>query len=227
MYILHIETSTSICSAALSKDQVLLAFRDGEEDRNHAEVLAPAISDLLREAGIKPTELDAISVSSGPGSFTGLRVGSSTAKAMAYALNKLLIPVPTLNALAQAAFNRYPEADMACPMLDARRNEVYLSLFERDMNAVIPVSSVILEDQVVEELLSRVGIVVCCGNGAHKLSMEWKSRDNIIVDENLVCHARHLIQPAWEMVLAGKKGDPMSFVPHYLKPANITQPRKV
>src|SRR6187431_1856868 len=100
MYILHIETSTAVCSVALSRDRTLVAFLDLEEGMNHTAQLSPIISQLIQSASIKPTDLGAIAVSSGPGSYTGLRVGSSTAKAMAYSLGIPLIAVPTLITLA-------------------------------------------------------------------------------------------------------------------------------
>ncbi|HUR32091.1 MAG TPA: tRNA (adenosine(37)-N6)-threonylcarbamoyltransferase complex dimerization subunit type 1 TsaB, partial [Saprospiraceae bacterium] len=127
MYFLHIETSTKICSVAISQDLELIGSLDLTEGMNHTALLAPSIEELLRLTGIQLSELGAISVSSGPGSFTGLRVGGSTAKAMAYSLQIPILAVPTLLSLAVAASKNYPEADCLMPMLDARRNEVYTS----------------------------------------------------------------------------------------------------
>src|SRR5688572_15917081 len=133
MYILHIETSTVVCSVALSNGYNLLENTSIVDGMNHAAQLSPTIEALLQSASIKPSDLDAIAVCSGPGSYTGLRVGSATAKAMAYSLGKPLITIPTLQALAQAVFNHHPEAEFALPMIDARRREVYTAIYNRSL----------------------------------------------------------------------------------------------
>ncbi len=117
-----------------------------EKGMNHTAMLAPAIEAIMNEFALTPADLSAIAVSSGPGSYTGLRVGSSTVKAMAYSLGKPILAVHTLKALAKAAFDQYPDAEYALPMIDARRREVYAALFDRTLNEIWPVSSVILDE---------------------------------------------------------------------------------
>src|SRR5690349_15060759 len=129
MYILHIETSTKICSVAISEDDRLLEHVDLPEGMNHTALLTPAIAEILKTCQLIPKDLGAVAVSSGPGSYTGLRVGSSTAKAMAYSLKIPIIPVPTLLALASAGMIKHPGSSAAIPMLDARRNEVYMAMY--------------------------------------------------------------------------------------------------
>ena len=227
MYILHIETSTKICSVALSRDGDLLKYIDHQEGMNHTAILAPSIKMLLESFELKPKDLRAISVSSGPGSYTGLRVGSSTAKAMTYSLNIPLIAIPTLSSLAAAAFARYPEAELALPMLDARRNEVYTSLYNRDMDQIVTTSSVILENSVLFNLIPEDKTVICCGDGAQKLKQQQVLPSNLMVDEEIECSARHMISLVQQLLSRGEYSDPMHFVPYYLKPPNITQPGKV
>ena len=226
MYILHIETSTKICSVALSRGEDLIQCIDYDDGMNHTAVLAPSIQQLLSSAGIRPADLRAVSISSGPGSYTGLRVGSSTGKAMAYSLNIHVLGIPTLSSLAQAAFTRHPEAEFALPMLDARRNEVYTSLYDREMNQVIPDSSVILEGSGLEHLISPGRKIVSCGDGAVKLMEYSLSFPLLILDLEIRSSARHLIGLAYTLLSSGKSSDPMHFVPYYLKPPNITQQKK-
>jgi tRNA threonylcarbamoyladenosine biosynthesis protein TsaB len=226
MYILHIETSTSNCSIALSLDQSLMSCHDMKEGMNHTAKLAPAIQALLLENGIGPKDLGAIAVSSGPGSYTGLRVGSSTGKAMAYSIGIPLIAVPTLSALAWAVFNHHPEADFALPMIDARRKEVFASLTDRSGKEVWPVSSVILEEEFFKNRVSSTGRVIACGDGALKIGDMAFFSGNIKVDATIQASARHMIIPAWDQLQGGRTEDPLHFVPYYLKPPNITQPKK-
>jgi len=227
MYILHIETSTIICSVALSKGSAMLEYLDIEEGMNHAALLAPAIERLLQSASIRPADLDAIAVCSGPGSYTGLRVGSSTAKAMAYSLGKPLIAIPTLQALAQAAFNLYPEASFALPMLDARRREVYTAIYDRTYYEVQPVSSAILDEGFFKYALPDSGSIISCGDGSLKIGDLADLALHLKVDTTIVCSARHMIALSVERYLKGNFENPLHFVPYYLKPPNITAPKKV
>lgn len=243
MYILHIETSTKICSVALSQDGSLLSFVDEMDGSNHTSLLAPMIRDLLKSASITIKDLGAISVCSGPGSYTGLRVGGSTAKAMAYSLNIPLLSIPTLAALAWAGFKEHPEADYVLPMLDARRNEVYLNLYDRDMQELFPTSSVILDKGALsfipeykksdeENTPKRIStksfsLTICCGDGAFKLNTLHLTRPGIIVDDQILSVAQHQVSLAFRLLSARNFSDPMHFVPSYLKPPNITQPKNV
>ncbi len=227
MYILHIETSTKICSVALSRGDTLLGYLYHNEGMNHTAILTPCIQQLLKSSAIHPSDLGAIAVSSGPGSYTGLRVGSSTAKAIAYSLNIPIVAVPTLSALAAAAFERYPQADLALPMLDARRNEVYTSLYDKGMNQIISIASVILEGHAINDFIPDGKTIVCCGDGAQKLNDLSLNHPNLKVDLEIQSSAIHMIGLAFKLLSTGDYSDPMHFVPYYLKPPNITQPRKL
>lgn len=226
MYILHIETSTAVCSVALSRDGQLVASHDMEDGMNHTALLAPAIEQLLHSVSLVPDDLGAIAVSSGPGSYTGLRVGSSTAKAMAYSLGIPLIAIPTLMAMASAAFEQYPEARYAMPMIDARRKEVYSILYDRSMNEVWPVSSVILSEDFFQTGIPVDGQVICCGDGSLKIGDLGDKATSLKIDTSILCSARHLIKPAMEAQGKGNYQDPLHFVPYYHKPPNITEPKK-
>lgn len=225
MYILHIETSTKICSVALSQDQRLIDSLERTEGMNHTALLAPMISQLLKSASLKPGDLGAISVSSGPGSYTGLRVGSSTAKAMAYSLNIPLLSIPTLFALAGASLDMYPEADLALPMLDARRNEVYTALYDKTLIQILPATSLVL-DRSALDFIPGSKIAICAGDGAFKVKGMPQEPPGMIIDLNIQISAKHLISPAFSLLARKEYSDPMHFVPHYLKPPNITQQRR-
>src|SRR5690348_8587917 len=125
MYILHIETSTLVCSVAISRDDEVMSWEDRGEAMNHAAVLAPMIASQLANQGLTPGDLGAVSISSGPGSYTGLRVGSSVAKAFAYSLNIPMMAIPTLEALNDAVIRIAGPGSHVFPMIDARRDEVY------------------------------------------------------------------------------------------------------
>ncbi|HSF90460.1 MAG TPA: tRNA (adenosine(37)-N6)-threonylcarbamoyltransferase complex dimerization subunit type 1 TsaB [Saprospiraceae bacterium] len=226
MYILHIETSTVVCSVALSKGPTLLECIDMEDGMNHAALLAPTIERLLQSASIKPSDLDAIAVCSGPGSYTGLRVGSATAKAMAYCLGKPLIAIPTLQALAQAVFEQHLEAEFALPMIDARRQEVYTAIYRRSFEEVLPVSSVILTEEFFAHGIPASGMIVSCGDGSLKIGDLASFSSDLKVDTTIICSARHMVTLAADAYVKGNFEYPLHFVPHYLKPPNITEPKK-
>lgn len=226
MYILHIETSTMVCSVALSKGKSVLDAIDLQEGMNHAALLAPTIERLLQSNSVKPSDLDAIAICSGPGSYTGLRVGSATAKAMAYSLGKPLIAIPTLQALAQAAFDQHPESEYALPMIDARRREVYTAIYSRSLEEVIPVSSVILTEEFFNHGIPVSGMIVSCGDGSLKIGDLASLAPGLRVDTTIICSARHMVALAADAYMKGNFEDPLHFVPHYLKPPNITEPKK-
>ena len=153
--ILSIETGTDICSVALSNDGELMALRESNEGRDHAKKVALFVDELLKETGVQPSDLDAIAVGKGPGSYTGLRIGVSFAKGMCYALNIPLIAVGSLDALVQVAREDYDagildieDADWAnaclSPMVDARRMEVYTQIFDTNGIAQTDVSAEVI-----------------------------------------------------------------------------------
>jgi tRNA threonylcarbamoyladenosine biosynthesis protein TsaB len=226
MYILHIETATAICSVALSNGPELVAYRDLVEEMNHTATLTPAIDELLKAVSIQPGNIGAISISSGPGSYTGLRVGSSTAKAMAFSLEIPIIAVPTLTALASAAFLAIQDVDLVLPMIDARRKEVYTGLYDRAGQEIWPVSSVILDEKFFSEVLAGKGQVVCCGDGSLKIGEMAPLDKNLQVEKEILCSARHLVAPAWDLFQQGNIREALHFVPYYMKPPNITVPRQ-
>ena len=164
--ILGIETSTKICSVAISNGDKLLAIKEEGGEYSHSEKLTVFIQDVLKESGKKIADIDVIAVSKGPGSYTGLRIGVSVAKGLCYSLNKPLVSVDTLQAMALGA-SINGEYDLYCPMIDARRMEVYTALYDINNKVVQPVSAKIIDESSFDENL-KDNQIVFFGDGAHK-----------------------------------------------------------
>src|ERR1700761_5444550 len=139
MTILQLETATTVCAVALAKDGEVLAFKQVDQRNIHAEVITVFIDELLAQTGSHYKDIDAVAVSCGPGSYTGLRIGISTAKGLCFALDKPLIAVETLEAMAsglRAKSSSIAANTLLCPMIDARRMEVYTAVFDVNGNKV-------------------------------------------------------------------------------------------
>ena len=165
--ILSLETSTPVCSIALHQDGQLKFLAEIHEDQSHAAKLTPLIEQALAISGWDANSLDAIAVSAGPGSYTGLRIGTSTAKGLCFALNVPLIAIDTLKLLAQKVSRLNLAAGYLCPMLDARRMEVYYSLFTPGLETVSPVQTVVVDAQAFDEVLNKEKVFFF-GPGAEK-----------------------------------------------------------
>lgn len=177
--ILSVETSTSVCSAALHDNGTLIADRENHVPQSAASQLAVLVRDVLQESGKQPAALDAIAVSAGPGSYTGLRIGVATAKGMCYALNIPLIAVNALEQMAHAVREKKaPAQAWLCPMLDARRMEVYTMMFDNEMNQVQPVQAKVIDANSFDDTLNKHKLAFF-GNGSDKCR-------EVIVDENAV-----------------------------------------
>ena len=215
--ILHIETSTAVCSVALSKGLQLLALREDCEGRKHARQLAVFIDEILKDNQVSVSQLDAIAVSEGPGSYTGLRVGVSTAKGICYGAQKPLIAVNSLQSLACLAIEKHllPTNDcLIVPMIDARRMEVYTAVFDASGKAVQATEAKIIDASSYCAMLSQHKLVFL-GDGAEKC------RD-IVIHENATFVAQQasasgMIKPALEAFTRQQFVDTAYFEPFYLK----------
>ena len=166
MTLLCIETSTTCCSAAICQDGVAVASRENLSGANHASELPVFIEQLLAEAHNNWT-LDAVALSQGPGSYTGLRIGTSIAKGICYGMNIPLIPVDTLQIICAAIQDEIPTDALLCPMLDARRMEVYTAMYTPGLDAQTEVVAKVIDEQsFAEELLSKN--IYFFGDGAEK-----------------------------------------------------------
>ena len=167
--ILHIETSTDVCSVALSQDGVCIYSDENREGPEHARILAPFVSDAISFADSHAIPIDAVAVSKGPGSYTGLRIGVSTAKGVCYARDLRLISVSTLALLSVPILLRHELEDDAllCPMIDARRMEVYCCLYDRALRTIEPTSAQIITPASFAAHLNEYPVYFF-GNGAEK-----------------------------------------------------------
>lgn len=171
--LLHIDTATEHASICLSKDNDIIGFAENSDPKNHGSFLQPAIQQVFQQSNYSLSEIDAISVSNGPGSYTGLRVGLSSAKGLCYALNKPLIALNTLQIMASAAIthlqkNESSDDYLFCPLIDARRMEVFTAVYNSKLEIVIAPMANIVNESSFQELL-KSNKMVFTGNGNSKL----------------------------------------------------------
>ena len=217
--ILCIETATQICSVALGIDGKLAALRECTRKNSHAEVLSTFIQEVIQEAGIKQEDLDAVAVSKGPGSYTGLRIGVSTCKGLAYALDLPVITIPTLQSMAKGLSmqeNFDAEGDLLCPMIDARRMEVYCALYKPSNEAATEIEAKIIDEASFAEELKDKRITFF-GDGAEKCKENFKDQLNAKFSEKGLPSAAAMIPLASEAFDAKCFEDIAYFEPYYLK----------
>ncbi|MCS6823040.1 MAG: tRNA (adenosine(37)-N6)-threonylcarbamoyltransferase complex dimerization subunit type 1 TsaB [Cytophagaceae bacterium] len=214
--ILSIETSTDVCSAALHEKGVLCAYTEIHIEKSHAKYITVLIEQLFKQTGHNIQSIDAVAVSKGPGSYTGLRIGVSTAKGICFALDKPLIGVSTLLSMAhgQAAFNT--EKYFLAPMIDARRMEVYTMLLDADLNVVEDVNAKIIDEHTYHELLQKNKIIFF-GNGSAKCKSLLQGQPNALFVGGQYPSAKDVGQLAWESFQESKFEDVAYFEPYYLK----------
>ena len=221
--ILSIETGTEVCSVALAQDGELISLREsGTEGRAHANNLGLYIDEVLRENDMDADELDAVAVGGGPGSYTGLRIGVSTAKGICYALGRPLIAVDSLRALANIAMEEYeagiidlddPDRTLLAPMIDARRMEVYTRLFDTALTPQGETCAHILTAESFADVFASGRELLVFGNGAQKcLEVLPQARYARIASS-----ARGLVSLAEAAFQAGDFVDTAYYEPFYLK----------
>jgi len=226
--ILHIETSTNVCSVAVSEDSHIIFTKEDDGGPNHAVSLGVFVDEALSFIDSHAIPLDAVAVSGGPGSYTGLRIGVSMAKGICYALNIPLLSVPTLEVLAVPVLLRELVTDdnaLLCPMLDARRMEVYAALYTRALKAVRPVQADVVDADTYREYLDAHDVYFF-GNGATKCADVIK-HPNAHFIEGIIPQAKYM-QPLAERRLAdGQCEDTAYYVPFYLKDFVAKLPKKL
>lgn len=212
-YILHLETATKVCSVAISNNGTVISIKETVSDGyTHSESLTLFIQDVLNQAQLALADLSAVSVSAGPGSYTGLRIGLSTAKGLCFALNIPLIAIDTLTALK----NVIPSGEMpVIPMLDARRMEVYAQVFDADGQTLQEIDAIVL----TEDSFSDFEPFIVLGDGAAKCKEMWGHR-NITWNENVLSSAKGQASIAYEKFQKKEFENLAYFSPIYLKDAN-------
>ena len=218
-----------MCSVALAEEGAVIASRQTNEGYSHAENLAPFVDQVIREAEIEFQDLDAIAVSEGPGSYTGLRIGVSLAKGLCYALNIPLIGVPTLSIMcANPAVQRILQTDksaLLCPMLDARRMEVYTALFDQSLRELDAVRPMIVDEHSFKDYLEK-SAVVFFGNGSAKFNKITNNPSALFVDDiwPLAADMASFSEASYSN---GEFEDVAYFEPTYLKEFQATTPKEM
>lgn len=226
--ILNIETSTNVCSVALSQDGVCLYEDVNMEGPSHAQVLAGYVKNAVSFADSHAIPIDAIAISKGPGSYTGLRIGVSEAKGVVYGRDAKLLSVPTLKLLTVPILlghEELPEDALLCPMIDARRMEVYCALYDRALNEIVQTQALVIDSDSFKEYLDKQPIYFM-GNGADKC-VETIQHPNAHFIKNIVPRAKNMI-PLAEMAMAKEQFEDVAyFEPFYLKEFVATKSKKL
>ncbi len=215
--ILHIETATEVCSAALTRGKQILCVREDINGHSHSHNLLPFIDSLLKQADCPAAALQAVAVSIGPGSYTGLRIGASAAKGIAYALGIPVITIDTLESIAQGAYQHFA-GDAACqyvPMIDARRMEVYSAVYDNQMHLLEAATPVVVDEQAFGTILADNRIVFC-GNGMPKCR-DLLSRHPNACFADFTLSARYMLPAALRKWEKEEFADVAYFEPFYLK----------
>ena len=246
--ILCLETSTKSCSVALGQNGKMIALKESlDEKYSHAENLTLYIEDVCKQAKINLKDVDAIAVSKGPGSFTGLRIGVSTAKGLCYALDKPLIAINSLEAMAVGVVQKYPNqlrlspgpsprgeglpplrggkeggANLFCPMIDARRMEVYCAVYDENLNEIKKISADIIDKSSFSDLLQKNKIYFF-GDGAEKCKSKI-SHPNAVFIADINTSAKSMTLLAEKLFAEKNFEDVACFEPFYLKDFVGTQP---
>ncbi|MHA6249840.1 tRNA (adenosine(37)-N6)-threonylcarbamoyltransferase complex dimerization subunit type 1 TsaB [Pontibacter sp. CAU 1760] len=225
--LLALETSTNVCSIALYNDQQLLGASELQIEKSHSSHITVMVSQLVENCGATLHDLSAVAVSGGPGSYTGLRIGTSTAKGLCYALDIPLLEVSTLYGLAAQVIGvtPNPEQYLFCPMLDARRMEVYTCLLNHELQEIDPVQPVVLDAHTFENNLARQPVIFF-GSGAPKFQELVKDNPNALFIEGILPSAKRIGMLAYDKYNQQAFEDVAYYEPFYLKDVYIAKTSK-
>jgi len=228
--IICLETATNLCSVALCNSAGIVSLRESNESKSHASMLTIFIEELLKESGIRARDLDAIAVSKGPGSYTGLRIGVSVAKGIAYAASIPLIGIETTLSMfwgISKSRKKSPGGDentQFCPMLDARRMEVYYAIYDAEGNTIKDISAEIINEDTFTSIPESQKIIFF-GEGAAKCKDVIK-RTNAYFADDFRISASHMYGPVFKAFKDHHFEDVAYFEPLYLKDFITSKPRK-
>ena len=218
--ILCLETATPVCSVALNESCCTIALRETEEQNAHSEKITNFIREVMEVGRIDYTQLDAVAVSKGPGSYTGLRIGVSTAKGICYAADLPLMAIDTLEAMAYGMKmklgSQLGENDLLIPMIDARRMEVYTAIFDTNLNKINDTAALIIDEQSFEDLRKDHHLWLF-GDGAPKLNKVFENQPNISVIDGFKPSAAFMLPLAEKALREQDFVDVAYFEPFYLK----------
>ncbi|MBQ8957607.1 MAG: tRNA (adenosine(37)-N6)-threonylcarbamoyltransferase complex dimerization subunit type 1 TsaB [Bacteroidales bacterium] len=218
--ILCLETATPVCSVALNESCCTIAVRETEGQNAHSEKITNFIREVMEVANIDYRQLDAVAVSRGPGSYTGLRIGVSTAKGICYAANLPLMAIDTLEAMAYGMKTKLgsqiSENDLLIPMIDARRMEVYTAVFDAQLNKINDTAALVIDENSFEDLLPDHHLWLF-GDGAPKLSKVFENQPHISIVDGFKPSAAFMLPLAEKALREQRFVDVVYFEPFYLK----------
>ena len=218
--ILCLETATPVCSVALNESCCTIALRETEGQNAHSEKITNFIREVMEVAEIDYKQLDAVAVSKGPGSYTGLRIGVSTAKGICYAANLPLMAIDTLEAMAYGMKaklgSQITDNDLLIPMIDARRMEVYAAIFDANLNKINDTAALVIDENSFEELLKEHRLWLF-GDGAPKLKKVFENQPNISIIDGFKPSAAFMLPLADNALRERDFVDVAYFEPFYLK----------
>ena len=226
--ILHIETATDVCSVALSEDGAVLFSKEDHNGPQHAVTLGVFVDEVLSMADSHAKPIDAVAVSCGPGSYTGLRIGASMAKGICYGRNIPLIALSTLKVMCVPVLltDELPEDALLCPMIDARRNEVYATVYDRALNVIKPTHAEVVTEESYKELLDKQPVYFF-GNGAEKCSKIINHPNARFLSEHSHALAKSMMPLAEKAWFEERFEDIAYFEPFYLKNFVATKPKEL
>ena len=223
--IIHIETATNVCSVAVSQNGNLIFYREETEGPSHAKLLGVFVEEAIKHIKTEKLKPDAVAVSCGPGSYTGLRIGVSAAKGICYGLSIPLIAIETLEIMAYRVIseNTVETSPLLCPMIDARRMEVYDAIFDINLQKTKETAADIVDEKTFADLLAK-NKVVFFGNGADKCKKVITSENAVFLD-NIYPRAKDMIELAQKAVDDQNFVDTAYYEPFYLKDFVATVPK--
>lgn len=226
--ILSIDTSTNVCSVALHHELQLIASAELHLDKSHSGYLIVLIREILAKSNIEAHELSAIAISEGPGSYTGLRIGTATAKGLCYAHDLPLIAVNTLEAMAKEVAAFFPQTStLLCPMIDARRMEVYFAGFDGHMNPIEKTRPLIIDQNSFQNQLKQFEQLILFGNGADKCKEIMSQYENTKFIDEIYPSAKYVGLLAFEKWKSNQFENLAYFEPFYLKEFQVTKSKKL
>lgn len=222
--IIYIETATEVCSAALSNNGDILKYNISTVPQSHSSLLGVFVEEIMKYVRHEGMSIDAIAVSSGPGSYTGLRIGVSEAKGLSYGLNVPLISIPTHKIMAQQVLDIYDNKQVVfCPMIDARRMEVYSTFYDSKLDVLRDTSADIVDENIYNEILDKHQVLFF-GNGADKCKEVIHHANAKFIDD-IKPEAKSMIKLAEKAFFDKDFVDVAYFEPFYLKEFVATVPK--
>jgi len=228
--VLCIETATNLCSVALCSSEGVISLRESNEIKSHASMLTVFIDQILKRNGIRAHELEAVAVGKGPGSYTGLRIGVSAAKGIAFAASVPLISIETTLTMFCGISSRLQditsdmENTLLCPMIDARRMEVYDAIYDAHGNTLREISAEIITESSFEDI-PESKMIIFFGDGSEKCR-EHIIRKNVYFAKDFRISASHMQRPVYQAINNRHFEDVAYFEPFYLKDFITSLPRK-